>query len=50
MPEYHEGPDAKENFDKAMKALFQAPKQPTKKRKEKPEVSTFRKKPKPDKD
>jgi hypothetical protein len=48
MPEYREGPEAKENFDRAMKSLFQSPKKAPKKRRAKPEVSIFRKKPKSD--
>jgi hypothetical protein len=34
-PEYTEGPKATENFEQAMKAIFKAPKTPTKKGKQK---------------
>jgi hypothetical protein len=46
MPEYKEGPEAKERFEQAMKTLFQAPK--PKKSKKRP--TTFRKTKRSDKD
>ena len=49
MPEYREGPEAKEKFEQAMKSLFQAPKaQNSKKRK--PKTATLRKSKRSDKD
>jgi hypothetical protein len=46
--EYQEGASAKENFEQAMKALFQAPKVTLRKKKQ-AEVPSLRKKPRPDK-
>ena len=48
MPEYKEGPEAKEKFEQAMQHLFQASK-PTFRKKKKAETPTLRKKPRPDK-
>lgn len=48
MPEYREGPEAKETFEKSMKAIFQAPK-PTTRKTAKAETPSIRKKPRPDK-
>jgi len=49
--EYTEGPKAKENFEDAMKAVFQAPKPVKRGKKEKDTPSTsFRKPKKSDKD
>lgn len=48
MPEYNKGPEAKEKFEKSMRTLFQAPK-PEKPEKSKPEVTSFRKPKKDDK-
>jgi len=42
MPEYREGPEAKEKFEQTMRTLFQAPK-PTTRKKKKAEPSTLRK-------
>jgi hypothetical protein len=50
MPEYREGPEAKENFERAMKSLFQAPKLSPKKRKQKNKPATLRKTKRSDKD
>lgn len=49
MPEYKEGPEAKEKFEQTMRTLFQAPK-PEKPKKQKPEVTSFRKPKRSDKD
>ena len=49
-PEYREGPEAKENFEQAMKAAFQAPKSLLKKREQKKKPATFRKTKRSDKD
>jgi len=46
--EYIEGPEAKENFDTAMKTLFQTPK-PTTRKTKKAEPQSLRKKPRSDK-
>ncbi len=48
-PEYREGPEAKEKFERAMTALFQAPKSLPKKQRKKP-IATFRKTKRSDKD
>ncbi len=48
MPEYTEGPEAKENFEQTMRTLFQAPK-PTNRKKKQGETPTLRKTPRPDK-
>jgi hypothetical protein len=48
--DYREGREAKENFEQAMKSLFQAPKSLLKKRKRKNKSSTFRKTKRSDKD
>lgn len=48
MKEYREGPEAKENFENAMKSLFQAPKVTLRKKKQ-AEIPSLRKKPRPDK-
>jgi hypothetical protein len=48
MPEYREGPEARENFEQAMRAAFQSPKPKPKKQKTKP--ATFRKTNRSDKD
>ena len=47
--EYREGPEAKENFDKAMQTLFRTPK-PTARKTKKAEPQSLRKKPRSDKD
>jgi hypothetical protein len=47
--EYHEGQEAKERFEQAMRAAFQTPK-PKKTKKQKPEPTTFRKTKRSDKD
>jgi hypothetical protein len=44
--QYQEGPEATENFEKGMKALFQIPKFPSKKRKQKDKPTVSVKKPK----
>ncbi len=50
MPEYREGPEAKEAFEKAMRVLSQVSKAPTTTRKTaKAETPSIRKKPRPDK-
>ncbi len=49
MPEYREGPEAKETFEKSMKAIFQAPKAPTPRKTAKAETPTLCKKPRLDK-
>jgi len=49
MPEYREGPEAKERFEQAMRAAFQTPK-PKKSKKQKPKTATFRKTKRSDKD
>jgi len=49
MPEYREGPEAKEKFEKTMTALFQAPKPTTARKKSKADTPSLRKKPRPDK-
>jgi len=49
MPEYREGPEAKENFEKSMKILFQAPKAPTIRKTKKADTPSLRKKPRSDK-
>jgi len=41
--EYIEGPKARENFERTMKALFQAPKKQTSKTKRQPQKATSRK-------
>jgi len=46
--EYREGPEAKENFDKAMRTLFQTSK-PTARKTKKAEPQSLRKKPRSDK-
>ena len=48
MPEYREGPEAKERFEQAMRIAFQTPKSKRKKQKTKP--ATFRKTKRSDKD
>jgi hypothetical protein len=48
MPEYREGPEAKETFEKSMKVLFQSPK-PTVRKTKKVETPSLRKKPRQDK-
>jgi hypothetical protein len=48
MPEYREGPEAKERFEQAMRAAFQTPK--PKRKKQKPKPATFRKTKRSDKD
>ena len=48
--EYKEGPEAKENFDRAMKSLFQATKSLPKKRRQRNKPSTLRKPKRADKD
>jgi len=48
MPEYREGPEAKETFDRTMKALFQSPK-PTLRKTKKADTPSLRKKPRADK-
>jgi hypothetical protein len=48
MPEYKEGPEAKEKFEQTMRTLFQAPK-PTNRKKNKAEIPSLRKKPRSDK-
>lgn len=48
LPEYNEGPEAKEKFDQTMRALFRAPK-PTNRKKTQAETPSLRKKPRPDK-
>jgi hypothetical protein len=45
-PEYTEGPNALENFEKAMKTIFTAPKMPTKKGKQKGKPNASQRKPK----
>ncbi|HXM65682.1 MAG TPA: hypothetical protein VN911_03045 [Candidatus Acidoferrum sp.] len=51
MPEYKEGPEAKENFERGMKALFQVPKSAVLPReKVKKQGTTLRKPKRPDKD
>jgi len=45
---YHEGPEAKERFEQAMRTAFQTPKPKGKKQKSKP--ATFRKTKRSDKD
>ena len=47
MPEYREGPEAKEKFEQAMRAIFRAAK-PAKQKKDKP--ATLRKTKRSDKD
>jgi len=49
MPEYREGPEAKETFEKSMKAIFQAPKAPITRKTARGETPSIRKKPRPDK-
>jgi len=49
MPEYREGPEAKERFEAAMKTLFQAPKARNTKKLKKP-LPTLRKPKRADKD
>jgi len=49
MPEYREGPEAKERFEQAMRAAFQTPK-PKKTKKQKNKPATFRKTKRSDKD
>jgi len=49
MPEYCEGQEAKETFEKSMKALFQAPKTTTTRKTAKAETPSIRKKPRSDK-
>lgn len=49
VPEYREGPEAKEKFEQTMRTLFQAPK-PAKKKQGKEEASTLRKPKRSDKD
>lgn len=44
--EYREGPEARENFERGMKALFQAPKTVSKKKKQKDKPTASAKKPK----
>ena len=41
--EYLEGPEAKENFEQAMKALFQAPKVSSKEKRARTQFATLRK-------
>jgi hypothetical protein len=48
MPEYREGPEAKEKFERTMKTLFQAPK-PTTRKKKQADTPSLRKKKRPDK-
>jgi hypothetical protein len=49
MPEYNEGPGAKEKFEQAMRTVFQTPK-PKNPKKQKPRPVTFRKTKRADKD
>jgi hypothetical protein len=42
-PEYQEGPDARENFKRGMRALFQVPKSKVDKAKPQPGKATARK-------
>ena len=45
-PEYLEGPEATENFEKGMRILFQVPKFPSKKKKQQDKPTASVKKPK----
>jgi hypothetical protein len=49
MPEYREGPEAKEKFEKTMRTLFQAPKPTTARKTKKADTPSLRKKKRPDK-
>jgi len=49
-PQYREGPEAKENFEQAMKCLFQAPKVTPKKKQQARKPATLRKPKRSDKD
>jgi hypothetical protein len=49
-PEYREGPEATENFEKGMKALFQVPKSAVLAKKAKKPGTTLRKAKRSDKD
>jgi hypothetical protein len=46
QPEYTEGPEAQENFERGMKALFRVPKPATKKGKQKDRPNASQRKPK----
>jgi len=46
QPEYIEGPEARENFERGMKALFKVPKTATKKGKQKDKPNASQRKPK----
>jgi hypothetical protein len=48
MPEYREGPEAKEKFEQSMRTIFQTPK-PTNRKKKQADTPSLRKKPHPDK-
>jgi hypothetical protein len=50
IPEYREGPEATENFERGMKALFQVPKAAVSKKKSKKPGTTLRKPKSSDKD
>ena len=45
-PEYREGPEARERFEEGMRTLFQVPKSPLKKKKQKDKPTASVKKPK----
>jgi hypothetical protein len=45
-PEYLEGPEATERFEKGMRSLFQVPKIPSKKKKQKDKPTASQRKPK----
>jgi hypothetical protein len=46
QPEYIEGNEARENFERGMKALFQVPKVPSKRKKQKDKPTASPRKPK----
>lgn len=48
MPEYREGPEAKEKSEQTVRTLFQVPK-PTNRKEKQAEIPSLRKKPRPDK-
>jgi hypothetical protein len=50
MPEYNEGPEAKERFEETMKSLFQAPRSKKSKVQPDDQAATLRKPAKSDKD
>jgi hypothetical protein len=46
QPQYREGPEATKSFEEGMRALFQVPKLPSKKKKQKDKPTASRRKPK----